>query len=212
MVAGRGGAAVGGTAAHSLPGNTPGPTHQPHPPSNPRSTSGPVIRQTSFSKRRNTGSTIPHQQQIESLLSPSGSPIHNAHRPLVKRTMGATPLSPPHQGHNARQIISGYDEQEHSRFSQHSGYHNPIERAGSRLTNGRGVAAVPSHEEMLVGQLNSLDRIGSGSSVSSLTSAGQRKMPLNEHGMPMSKFCYECGTKFPVPQAKFCCECGTKRI
>jgi hypothetical protein len=37
-------------------------------------------------------------------------------------------------------------------------------------------------------------------------------IPLNPHGMPMSKFCYECGTKYPVPQAKYCCECGTKRI
>lgn len=35
---------------------------------------------------------------------------------------------------------------------------------------------------------------------------------LNEHGLPLSKFCYECGSKFPVPQAKYCCECGTKRI
>ena len=35
---------------------------------------------------------------------------------------------------------------------------------------------------------------------------------LNEHGLPLSKFCYECGSRFPVPQAKYCCECGTKRI
>ena len=35
---------------------------------------------------------------------------------------------------------------------------------------------------------------------------------LNAHGMTMSKFCYECGSRFPVPQAKYCCECGTKRI
>ncbi|KAK3713311.1 hypothetical protein QZH41_009031, partial [Actinostola sp. cb2023] len=27
----------------------------------------------------------------------------------------------------------------------------------------------------------------------------------------LSKFCYECGTKYPVAHAKFCCECGTKR-
>ena len=42
--------------------------------------------------------------------------------------------------------------------------------------------------------------------------SGRSDVPLNAHGMPMSKFCYECGTKFPVPQAKYCCECGTKRI
>ena len=27
-----------------------------------------------------------------------------------------------------------------------------------------------------------------------------------------SKFCHECGTRFPVSNAKFCCECGVKRI
>ncbi|XP_065844192.1 zinc finger C2HC domain-containing protein 1A-like [Oscarella lobularis] len=31
-------------------------------------------------------------------------------------------------------------------------------------------------------------------------------------GRWMSKFCYECGTQYPVPNAKYCCECGTKRI
>lgn len=39
-----------------------------------------------------------------------------------------------------------------------------------------------------------------------------KRVPLNEHGMKMGKFCYECGSKYPVPQAKYCCECGTKRI
>lgn len=52
-----------------------------------------------------------------------------------------------------------------------------------------------------------LPRIGSGSSLGS-----NKGVPLNEHGMKMSKFCYECGSKYPVPQAKYCCECGTKRI
>ena len=39
-----------------------------------------------------------------------------------------------------------------------------------------------------------------------------RGVPLNQYGMPIAKYCYECGFKFPVPQAKYCCECGTKRI
>ena len=50
-------------------------------------------------------------------------------------------------------------------------------------------------------------RVSSGSSLS-----GHKGVPLNEHGMTMGKFCYECGSKYPVPQAKYCCECGTKRI
>ncbi|XP_023715952.2 J domain-containing protein DDB_G0295729 isoform X2 [Cryptotermes secundus] len=28
----------------------------------------------------------------------------------------------------------------------------------------------------------------------------------------MSKFCHECGSKYPVTVAKFCCECGVKRL
>lgn len=28
----------------------------------------------------------------------------------------------------------------------------------------------------------------------------------------MSKFCHECGNKYPVAAAKFCVECGVKRL
>lgn len=200
-----GGATVSGTAANTLPGNTPGSTYQPHPPSHPR---GTAVRHTSFSKRGNLSGNNIHQQQRE-----NSSPTH---KPLVKRVIGTNPLSPPHNGHrnNSQDYSSsGSDEQEHPPYNgQHNGYHHPVQRIGSRLTNGHGnLVSMPSHEEILVNRLNSLDRIGSGSNTS-LSSAGHRKIPLNEHGMPMSKFCYECGTKFPVPQAKFCCECGTKRI
>lgn len=218
MAAVRGGA-VSGTSATNLPGNTPGSTYKPHPPSDPR---GPTVRQTSFSKRGN-GCSIPRgnviQQQRKSQPSPPGSPSHNTHRPLVKRIIGTNPLLPNHDRHMHRSVSNGYssesDEQEHppAATSQHNGYHNHDRIAGGHLTNG-----YINHDDVPVGRikshnrLNSLDQVGSGSSLCSLTSAGQRKAPLNEHGMPMSKFCYECGTKFPVPQAKFCCECGTKRI
>jgi len=26
------------------------------------------------------------------------------------------------------------------------------------------------------------------------------------------KFCFECGTKYPIVHAKFCCECGVRRL
>ena len=55
-------------------------------------------------------------------------------------------------------------------------------------------------------------RGGSGSSLGGGGGGGRKGVPLNQHGMTMSKFCYECGASFPVPQAKYCCECGTKRI
>ena len=210
----------GATSGTYLPGNTPGSTYKPHPPSDPRDKTGPVVRQTSFSKRGN-GCSIPRGnviQRRELQSSPPRSPSHNTHRPLVKRVIGANPLLPNYDRHRSvlNDYSSGSDEQDHppAAASQHNGYYNHNDRiAGSQLTNG-----YPNHDNVPIGRirsrdrLNSLDRVGSGSSLSSLTSAGQRKAPLNEHGMPMSKFCYECGTKFPVPQAKFCCECGTKRI
>ncbi|XP_033120817.1 zinc finger C2HC domain-containing protein 1A-like isoform X2 [Anneissia japonica] len=43
---------------------------------------------------------------------------------------------------------------------------------------------------------------GSSSSTSSRQSSGGRA----------SRFCHECGTRYPVSNAKFCCECGMKRM
>ena len=56
------------------------------------------------------------------------------------------------------------------------------------------------------------DSTSSGVKSNSGISNQFRSTQLNQYGMPMSKYCYECGFKFPVPQAKYCCECGTKRI
>ncbi|XP_076869467.1 LOW QUALITY PROTEIN: zinc finger C2HC domain-containing protein 1A [Brachyhypopomus gauderio] len=33
-----------------------------------------------------------------------------------------------------------------------------------------------------------------------------------DHGTQGTKFCHECGTKYPVDWAKFCCECGVRRM
>ncbi|XP_063063299.1 zinc finger C2HC domain-containing protein 1A isoform X2 [Engraulis encrasicolus] len=41
-----------------------------------------------------------------------------------------------------------------------------------------------------------------------VNSAGEVDGP----GGQKTKFCHECGTKFPVESAKFCCECGVKRM
>ena len=38
---------------------------------------------------------------------------------------------------------------------------------------------------------------------------GQRE---GSAGKKLSKFCHECGTKYPVKNAKFCCECGMRRL
>lgn len=36
--------------------------------------------------------------------------------------------------------------------------------------------------------------------------------PTKEQPYKMSKFCHECGSKYPVAVAKFCCECGVRRL
>lgn len=35
---------------------------------------------------------------------------------------------------------------------------------------------------------------------------------MNEVERLKTKFCYKCGSRYPVESAKFCCECGIKRI
>ncbi|CAH1247889.1 ZC2HC1A [Branchiostoma lanceolatum] len=45
-----------------------------------------------------------------------------------------------------------------------------------------------------------------------LTQAMRLGSTENIAGKTASKFCHECGTRYPIPKAKFCCECGTRRI
>eukprot|EP00058_Branchiostoma_floridae_P002947 XP_002588435.1 hypothetical protein BRAFLDRAFT_63383 [Branchiostoma floridae] len=45
-----------------------------------------------------------------------------------------------------------------------------------------------------------------------LTQAMRLGSTENIAGKTASKFCHECGTRYPIPNAKFCCECGTRRI
>ena len=71
----------------------------------------------------------------------------------------------------------------------------------------------PSREDMRFDLVNGSSGLGGEIKAGSGSSLGGRKgVPLNQHGMAMGKFCYECGGRYPVPQAKYCCECGTKRI
>ncbi|XP_076271746.1 uncharacterized protein LOC143203455 isoform X2 [Rhynchophorus ferrugineus] len=49
-----------------------------------------------------------------------------------------------------------------------------------------------------------------GSSSSSENGSGSPAAP--SFSPKVSKFCHECGTKFPVSTAKFCVECGVKRL
>ncbi|PNJ54343.1 zinc finger C2HC domain-containing protein 1A isoform X1 [Pongo abelii] len=50
-----------------------------------------------------------------------------------------------------------------------------------------------------------------GDSASSLNGGNIKGIEGNSPGN-LSKFCHECGTKYPVEWAKFCCECGIRRM
>eukprot|EP00731_Ephydatia_muelleri_P011072 Em0005g1658a len=108
--------------------------------------------------------------------------------PPIKSTRSA-----PDQTHNSNIPPSPTNGSETSNGSRSK----PRTRRLSHLNNN-GPSDEPQQRDVSAGSLGSL--------------SSTRRIPLNEHGMPMSKFCYECGTKYPVPQAKYCSECGTKRL
>ncbi|CAH0563982.1 unnamed protein product [Brassicogethes aeneus] len=46
----------------------------------------------------------------------------------------------------------------------------------------------------------------------STSSSGSEQIAPKECNQKLSKFCHECGNKYPVTSAKFCVECGVKRL
>ncbi|KAJ8020290.1 Zinc finger C2HC domain-containing protein 1A [Holothuria leucospilota] len=89
-------------------------------------------------------------------------------------------------------------------------YSSPGEDNGhdSSLSNGyyRNSPVLPHHKLKVVDG----DR-GSPLTRRTPTPPSSRKSSSDSVGRRPSKFCYECGTRYPVPHAKYCCECGTKR-
>ncbi|XP_040520981.1 zinc finger C2HC domain-containing protein 1A isoform X7 [Gallus gallus] len=46
----------------------------------------------------------------------------------------------------------------------------------------------------------------------SSVNGGSSKNSEGNSSVQLSKFCHECGTRYPVEWAKFCCECGIRRM
>ncbi|XP_054047387.1 zinc finger C2HC domain-containing protein 1A isoform X2 [Rissa tridactyla] len=46
----------------------------------------------------------------------------------------------------------------------------------------------------------------------SSVNGGNSKSSEGNSTVQLSKFCHECGTRYPVEWAKFCCECGIRRM
>ncbi|GFR20632.1 zinc finger C2HC domain-containing protein 1A [Trichonephila clavata] len=51
---------------------------------------------------------------------------------------------------------------------------------------------------------------GSTSSSSDGSLSSISRNGSSEHRLP--RFCYNCGTKYPIVSAKYCCECGAQRF
>ncbi|KAM4685469.1 zinc finger C2HC domain-containing protein 1A isoform 3-T3 [Amazona ochrocephala] len=73
----------------------------------------------------------------------------------------------------------------------------------------------PAHKNsfgMVNSQAGSDSKIGydSGDCTSSVN--GSSKSSEGNSPVHLSKFCHECGTRYPVEWAKFCCECGIRRM
>ncbi|KAM6977687.1 zinc finger C2HC domain-containing protein 1A [Aplochiton taeniatus] len=75
---------------------------------------------------------------------------------------------------------------------------NPVGSYGSVKSPQTGVGALNKKNVYNADNYNSRNDAKSGSEV--------------DNGATQSKFCHDCGTKFPVEWAKFCCECGVKRM
>ncbi|KAJ2945663.1 hypothetical protein O0L34_g496 [Tuta absoluta] len=83
---------------------------------------------------------------------------------------------------------------------------NPLltEKQSSRVSSRRGSASWRPHARV------ELSSSGSEASLAGRGGAGQPAHPA--HPPRLSRFCHECGSKFPFDSAKFCIECGVKRL
>ncbi|XP_065191404.1 zinc finger C2HC domain-containing protein 1A-like isoform X1 [Sycon ciliatum] len=98
--------------------------------------------------------------------------------------------------------------QEAAEFNQHQQQHYTSELyidATEQAPLGRSSSASTSGVSDMSDV--SLPPIGTGRKLSHGSHAQMQQGPGT-----MSRFCYDCGTRFPVPNAKFCCECGKKRL
>ncbi|XP_064383273.1 zinc finger C2HC domain-containing protein 1A-like [Halichondria panicea] len=199
----------------------------PHPPEYPNSGSSRnrVVRDTSLG-RRNTQTKEENHSRTNTTTKrqfhPHHIPRNNPSSNSSGKSRGYSSDSDEHDlpyrpTSNSRTLTNGA---KHSRLVSLDAVSPPsgeeIRSRGNQLSSLNQKLKVKGSQEHSfdsqhhhMGNLTNGDR---GSSGSSIGSASHRRTPLNAHGMVMSKFCYECGSKFPVPQAKFCCECGTSRI
>ncbi|XP_028823871.1 zinc finger C2HC domain-containing protein 1A isoform X2 [Denticeps clupeoides] len=92
---------------------------------------------------------------------------------------------------------------------------NPSTGYAPARSNVTGLTSPPSRVNVYqktssgIGIKNKKDNIAENNSSSNLA---QTANEVDGTTSQMSKFCHECGTKYPLDSAKFCCECGMRRM
>ncbi|XP_070533918.1 zinc finger C2HC domain-containing protein 1B-like isoform X2 [Ptychodera flava] len=164
------------------------------------------VGQKNSPTNRTTGMTNGRAGSGGSLSNGYSSSMYSTRKPSSENSRTRAPAS-----HQYRYE----DETDSDGLSPHSvgriGSGDSYRSVGSRTGSGsRAIKSKPpsgtSNRETVV------KRTPTPPSYSRPSSLNRQPSMENVNGKRASKFCYECGTKYPVPHAKYCCECGIKRV
>ncbi|XP_049913233.1 zinc finger C2HC domain-containing protein 1A isoform X1 [Epinephelus moara] len=199
-----------------------GPLPPPPPP-----TYDPDYIQCPYCQRRfNEGAADRHIKfcQEQAARMPSKGKLGDAKKPP-----GRTQNRPPASVKKANAPAVSTIPSASSRLPQRSGLGQPsgipsskVSSAGSVRSNPSGLTSPPSG----VGSKTRAVSSGYGSVRNTQSGTALNKKKVDSYisrndvdggndignGGMKSKFCHECGTKYPVESAKFCCECGVRRM
>ncbi|XP_037612869.1 zinc finger C2HC domain-containing protein 1A isoform X1 [Sebastes umbrosus] len=147
----------------------------------------------------------------------------------VKKPAARTPVKPPASVKKVNSPTVSTIPSASSRLPQRSGLGQPtgipsskVSSAGPVRTNPSGLTSPPSG----VGSKPRAVGSGYGSVRNPQSGIALNKKKADTYisrndvdgddgvgnGGMKSKFCHDCGTKYPVEAAKFCCECGVRRM
>ncbi|XP_038222233.1 uncharacterized protein LOC119839880 isoform X5 [Zerene cesonia] len=93
-----------------------------------------------------------------------------------------------------------------TRSDMHSSYNN----VGNPSINDKHTNSRTSTHRSASRRQNTKEALSSSGSETSLHRSRRESAPTS--APRLSRFCHECGSKFPVDTAKFCIECGVKRL
>lgn len=139
---------------------------------------------------------------VKKVNSPAVSTVSSSSR-LPQRSASGLPSGIPSSkvssAGSVRSVSSGYNTPPSGLTSPPSGMVGRPRPAGSQ-GSGRNTQSVGLNKRKVYNaeNYNCMNDAKSGTEV--------------DNGGTQTKFCHECGTRYPVEQAKFCCECGVRRM